>query len=476
MQKFYKLMVFTVAMCLPLSVASAQTMEERIKSLEATVNQLQDTLTKMRAEMEKSDDKKEDGVVRTEGEEITLSTTGGGIKLKSDKGSEFQFSGRLMYDYDTYDYDDSRGLNQDGDDAEWRRTRLTAKGKVMKDWKYAFAVNIDDDDEASDVNTAYIQYNGFKPLSVTVGKFNQPFGLEQLGSSKWTSAIERSILGEEILGSFGTKKPETGGVMLSGYHKEAANMNWFLGFFDDDQKDTDGDTRYSFGARVAASPHFSDGSFLHLGLAYADQDRAVGSYQLRTRFGIHTLDRVSVTEMQAAEDASHWGLEAAYVRGPLSLQAEYMDLELDGGRWDSDGNKVVTNDDRVNADLDADGYYIQGTWTVTGESRSYKKKGAYFGEIKPSGPMGAWELVARYEDIDVENVYQQNNIVANDVNVDAAVEKWLIGVNWYANQNVKFMLNYSDYEAEGILNKDDPKEGPIDGDGDAISLRAQYAF
>lgn len=473
MEKFYKLAIFTLFVCLPLSITSAQTMEEKIRSLEATVNQLQDTLIKMRAEMKKSSDEKKGSV--SSDENIELSTTGGGLKLKTDKGDEFQFGGRLMLDYDSFDIDESFELNDgDASEAEWRRTRLTAKGKVKEDWKYVFTVNIDDAGEDADVDTAYIQYNGMKPLSVTVGKFKQPFGLEQLTSSKWMSAIEHFWLGEEVLGGFGAGKPDTGGVMLSGYHEEASNLNWFLGIFDDGQEDSDGDDKYNFGVRIAGSPHFADGSFLHLGIAYADQDRDASPLSVEPRFGIHTAPPISLIGTRMSEDASHWGVEAAYVRGPFSLQAEYMDLELDGALWDSDTPSDDT-DDRMDSDLDADGYYVQGTWTLTGESRSYKTQGAYFDKIKPQGPRGAWELVARWEDVDIEHAYQVDDDPANDIDVNASVEKWLLGVNWYANNNIKFMLNYVDVDVDDAFRRGNPNTF-VAGEIDSVSLRAQYAF
>ena len=43
-------------------------------------------------------------------------------------------------------------------------------------------------------------------------------------------------------------------------------------------------------------------------------------------------------------------------------------------------------------------------------------------------------------------------------------------MNWYANKNIRFMLNYIDVEVDQAL-----AQGNND-DGNAISLRAQYAF
>ena len=474
MKKLYRIMIFTVALlCLPVT-ASAQSTEDKIRSLEATVEQLQQTLIEMRAEIAKvkqASASESGGVVRTEGENVTLSTTGGGIKLKSDNGNSFQFGGRLMLDYDAFDFDGSNGGTPIGDsgdssEAEWRRTRLTAKGTVKKDWSYGFTLNITDDEDKADINTAYIKYGGFKPFSLTVGKFKEPFGLERLTSSKWITAIERAMIWEVVEGQ---GQPELGGVMVSAHHPEMANLNWALGVFDDGMEDADKDDNYALTGRVAVAPRFSEDSFLHLGVAFSERDRDKTPYRVRTRFGVHTINddcsgcRPDLARWGKGDDASQWGLEVAFVKGPFSLQAEYVDLEVDGS-----SDVVLKEDDgerRVDySDLEGDGYYIQGAWTLTGEQRSYKTSGAYFDKIKPKGAMGAWELVARYEEIDVEHDGEVANV--NDTsNHDA--EKMLLGVNWYANNNVKFMLNYIDADADGST---------VNIDGDAISLRAQYAF
>ena len=461
MKKLYRMIILSATLlCLPLA-ASAQSMEDKIRSLEATVEQLQETLLKMRAEMAKdkqasASDK--GGVVRSDGEDVTLSTTGGGFKLKSSNGNSFQLGGRLMWDYDNWDYDGDNDVIGDGSDSEWRRTRLTAKGTVKKDWSYGFTINITDEKDQADVNTAYIKYSGFKPISLTVGKFKEPFGLERLTSSKWISTIERSMLWDLI--DEGHGQPKTGGFMISGAHAEMGNLNWALGVFDDDQKDDDGDINPAFTGRIAVAPRLSDDSFMHLGLAFSERERDGKSYGGETDFGVHTLPSDEALSLENAgvdfsgDDISQWGLEGAFVTGPFSIQAEYVDLEIDGS---TDGSKNYS-------DLEGDGYYIQGAWTLTGEQRSYKTNGAYFDKIKPKGAMGAWELVARYEEINLEyDGYVENNTTNDAIDFDA--EKMLLGVNWYANNNVKFMLNYLDADTnyQNI-------------DGDAISFRAQYAF
>ncbi len=479
--------------------ASAPTMDERVERLEKMIEGLQEQLTKARGELDhmmSEENAGEDagkGVVKTDGEDITVSTTGGGFSLKSDNGDSFKLGGRILFDYDFFDdvFTDNGESQSEG---EFRRTRLTAVGSVRKDWKYKFTVNIDDQDEAADVNTAYIEYAGFKPLSLKVGKFKEPFSLERLTSSKWTSTIERNMTLDFLAGNLGAGQPDFGGVQVSGYHQDMSNLGWALGVFDDGSEDEDGKDNYAITGRVTASPHFGENHFLHLGAAYSMRD-VEGRVRYRSRLGVHTADDGRPTFADAmVDDVDQFVLETAYVKGPFSLQGEYIDVSADGGSASGDaGNLTFTNGDPITgacytdnddsndlntgdtlaascSDIDFDGFYIQAAYTLTGETRNYRPKGAYFDKFEPSGAMGAWELVARYEDAEFED---GNHGAISGNSLDKEAEKWILGVNWYANKNIKFMLNYIKAEVDRALAQGSNKS---DDDGSAWSLRAQYTF
>ena len=434
-------------------IVSAQDADERIKRLEVMIEQLQESLAEVKAEMAKSQssDKMAKGLVRTNGkEDIVVSTTGGGFKVKSDNGNSFQFSGRLLYDLDSFD-DLYAGNGATQSEGEWRRTRLTAKGSVGEDWHYKFTVNIDDGDESSDVNTAYIKYTGFNPMAITFGKFKEPFGLERLTSSKWTSTIERSLITDALGGPLGAGEPDTAGIMFSGYHKEMNHFKWAIGAFDDGTEDGDGDDSYAVTGRLAMTPMWDKNHFMHLGVAYSLRDLEDKAYGREDRLGVHTAGKTEyIKEIQNAEDADQFGLEAAYVRGPFSLQGEYVDLQIDGDQGDGSS-----------ADTDGEMWYIQATYTLTGETRGYNLVSGAFNKIKPYNKYGAWELVARYEDAEFDGDHDDD---------ENEIDKYVLGVNWYVNNNIRFSANYIDTEVDGVYGPDE------DDDGDAFSLRAQYVW
>ena len=91
---------------------------------------------------------------------------------------------------------------------------------------------------------------------------------------------------------------------------------------------------------------------------------------------------------------------------------------------------------------------------LTGEDASFKG-------VKPKqvfntdgGGWGAWELVARYQENNIDSKAFQTNSSATtgyaDPRINASSAKsWATGVNWYLNQNVKVVLNYEQTSFKG---------------------------
>jgi phosphate-selective porin OprO/OprP len=149
-----------------------------------------------------------------------------------------------------------------------------------------------------------------------------------------------------------------------------------------------------------------------------------------------------------ADSQTSWGLEAAMVKGPISLQGEYMQSRVRADR----------------GDLTFDGWYVFGSWFLTGESRDYSTRSGDFGAVKPRHDLGALELGVRLSELDLTDGW-----------VKGGEERILtFGLNWYVNRNVRLMFNYllidNDENADGDgrwLGDDDPR---------AFQMRVQAYF
>jgi phosphate-selective porin OprO/OprP len=114
--------------------------------------------------------------------------------------------------------------------------------------------------------------------------------------------------------------------------------------------------------------------------------------------------------------------------------------------------------------LHNDAWQVAGSWLLTGEDASFKG-------VKPkrnfdlnSGGWGAWEIVARYSELNIDDnaftfgnlggsggtLITTNHYLYADPNASAKSAKtWTGGVNWYLNSQVKFALNYSQTSFNG---------------------------
>ena len=183
--KFAVPAVLTLAIALPASVLASGEEIDHLKRENAEMKQmlmqmqkqLQEVMMKTNAmeqqvrKTTENADKGKSGVVRSGKEDITISTTGGGIKVNSNKGNEFKIGGRLMFDLDSYD---DFWASEDGEENEIRRSRITLSGKSGKNWSYKFTANIDHEGlSGASVDTGYLKYSS-RPMYAILGKHKRP--------------------------------------------------------------------------------------------------------------------------------------------------------------------------------------------------------------------------------------------------------------------------------------------------------------
>ena len=417
--------------------------------------QLQTALMKIQAleQVQKQGSEKKSGIVKTKSKKgLTIDTSGGGIKIKSGE-QKFAIGGRLMLDYDSMD-SGHQAENKSFSDMEWRRTRVNIKGSVNKHWSYKATYDFNSEKDTANLDEGYVKYDTTKGFTITAGKTKADMMLEQRTSSKWISTVERGLLNamnEKV--NYLVGKPGDGAGVKLGFYAKESRISGAISVFDayKNDSDEDNDMILHTTARLNYSPKIGKNEYAHFGISYGMADYKGEASKAELQLGIHQGDKTLLADA-AAGDITNLGIEAAYVNGPFSVQAEYFDNETEL----ENGSKGY----------EWDGYYGQLSYVLTGETRGYKWKGAKFDKIKPKGKMGAVELVLRYEDISVDDA-DEGTVVANKVDLDRTV----IGVNWYVTNTVKFMANYSSVSMDNEVNP-----GGTTEDLDSFQLRAQYAF
>ena len=189
--------------------------------------------------------------------------------------------------------------------------------------------------------------------------------------------------------------------------------------------DNDGTT---LAGRVAWTPRKAAGDVIHLGIAASREHREstvdgkgidhAPAARLSTppEAGLTPVRLVDTGSLSNADSVQRRGLEGLWIGGPWSLQGELLheDVSRYGGK----------------PDFSADGFYVFGSWVLTGESRPYSLGNV--GNLKPKGSWGAWELLLRYSELDL-----------NDGPVLGGKEHdWTLGANWYLTSHFKLQANY----------------------------------
>jgi phosphate-selective porin OprO/OprP len=338
---------------------------------------------------------------------------------------------------------DANFNSSDGTDdtAGFRRARLMMSGGGTVG--YRAVVDFNGPSGGTEFADLYMTLDNFLVGSLKAGQFFEPFGLEANTYSENISQQERSLTTRLITPGRGT------GLMVHDFVEES-NFGWAVGLFSAQGNNTvdpdfatgdffspgggstgiDGQNiegNLAVTARATWAPMMSeDGSeVLHLGASFSTRGTKTT--------GQTTIDPLTGAESVAAQDDdTRFGVEAAYVAGPMSFQAEYISASWGG---DADTGSV---------DIDFDGLYVQGAYMITGETRSYSR--GTFGGVTPNsdwngfggGGSGALEASVRW------------STLSQDIGgAEADTDVIDVGLNWYMNQNTRFMAGVSLIDADG---------------------------
>ncbi|VAX23350.1 Phosphate/pyrophosphate-specific outer membrane porin OprP/OprO [hydrothermal vent metagenome] len=336
-----------------------------------------------------------------------------------------KFGGRIMNDWFFSSADSA--LEEDDtkwtDGTEFRRARLYVSGVIYKN--IIFKAQYDFAGGDPDIKDMYMGIKNIPGVgTIKVGHFKEPFGLEELTSSKYITFLERSMAMEAFSPS------RNSGLMFTNTAWDK-RLVWAIGVF----KDVDGygenygDSEFNLTARIAAAVWNEDENVFHLGAAYSARKPNDNTARFRSRAEAHlSPTRLVDSGAISSDDVGLLGLEAAIALGPFSVQSEYVTANVSA----MDGAPDPT----------LSSYYIYSSYFITGESRPYKK--GVFSRVKPRNNFGsgsgAWEVAIRYSAIDLE-----------DASVTGGEEtNYTAGVNWYLNPNSRVMANYVNADLKDV--------------------------
>lgn len=378
------------------------------------------------------------------------------------KNLRIRFNGRVLLDggYIGADNELKRAFpDLEGGNVQFRDLRVTMFG-TLYDWM-EFKLSMDFAN-VRDVKDEWIRFTKIPYIGpITLGHMKESFSLEELTSTKHLTFMERALPTVAFAPGrdFGISHQTT---LLN------QQMTWALGVFLNTGSISDlGDSTdqiseangWNLTARVTGLPWYEDSgkNLLHLGLSYTHQfrGREDAESEVRTRPESRLTNvRLVDTGKFVTRGMDRINTELAIVSGPFSLQGEYFHLFADS---DEAGDPQFW------------GFYLYGSYFITGEHRNYDRSRGAFSRIKPNrdfhlfkGGWGALELALRFSYIDL-----------NGGSIRGGREHDLTaGLNWYLNEKVRFMFNYIRAKA-----KDRESPPPIeDGIADILQVRFQIIF
>lgn len=358
--------------------------------------------------------------------EITIDVVG---------GSEVSFEGLVQMDGNWFDNDvtDLNGNGANGDDSEFelRRAEIVLKGKGPGNWNWVVGY----DAKADKFLDTNVQYRFNAQTFLTVGQFKQPNSLEELSSTKNNDFISKAMTTNLQAVARRT------GVQLA-----YLQPNWGVtGSVYDRELTRNLAQGRGFGLRGYFAPVNEAGNFLHLGLSYNDFEAEDANGNPSARFRVRpdadlaTVRLVDTGNLADADSIATTGVEAAWVSGPIKVQAEYMTSDIS-----RDLNPTFTGTSG----------YVYGVYNLTGETWGYRNGVITTGlPDDPSG--GMWQVGVRYDTVDLNDGIVQGGTEDN----------WTVGVNWYWRSNYKFSANYVFIESD--------RQG-LDQSPSVFELRAQF--
>lgn len=356
--------------------------------------------------------------------------TKGGLKVSSDDGSfSFQLAGRIQFD--TYIFDEDVVQSTGG--TEFRRTRLTLTGNAYN-WDYKFEQDFSAGTTTGGYRDVYIATKGLGGTFM-FGQFKPFRAMEELTSANEITMMERPFA--SATGLFSGRQFQQG----VGYKKSDKHYTAGLSVFNTRDAAAVRNEGVGLAARATYAPIHGDDSTVHVGASYSleNANRATPAASAVANYAGRRGPARTIATQGAGDTVDSLGVELAATKGPFYGQAEYALATF--------GQGVGAADQDVNT------YYIMGSWVITGESKPYNTANGVFRSIKPKGASGAWEVTARYDSI-------ENDDVAN-----LAATSTAVGVNFYPNPALRFMLNYT--MGEDDTNNDQTNQ---------LALRGQFVF
>jgi phosphate-selective porin OprO/OprP len=472
------------------SLAVADERDERIRSLEKRLEQLELLLQKQEPKAAPPGQaSKSPTAVASESPKPAeapkatpgISIGGSGFTMRS-ADTNFVLKLRGLLQLDSRWYIDDGGI-PDNDGFYLRRARPVLEGTVFRDFDFLFTPEFGG--SSTSIRDAWLNYRYNEPLQLRIGKMKSPGGLE-----RWQSVAASAFVERTLVSDFWPVRDL--GMMLHGElwrgHETATRAlgwnglaNYALGVFNGigdarSAANADIDDEKSVAGRLFIHPFLKTGvkplEGLGVGVSatYGNMEgvnalpdnRGYLTEGQQTFFTYRSGAGTSPATANVVGDGTQWrlGPQAYWYWGPFGLLGEYGISSQELQR--QDGTTTFTR-------AEHHAWSVTASWLLTGEDASYRALTPQKSFDPRAGAWGAWQVVARCSQLDVDDDVFPN--FADPAVSAARATAWGVGLNWYLNRNVRayFDFNHTDFKggATGAVTAQDE---------DVFLTRIQLAF
>ena len=338
------------------------------------------------------------------------------------------FKGNVMLD--ATGFDGVYGKGEELTDLQVRRATLAMEAELSSSVDVKLSAKLEDGLDEVELKDAYVNWKMSKGKQLTVGLQNEPVGMESNQSSKQIPATERSIAT-----SLFTPGSNTGVK----YSSKDSNKSFDIGVFEADE-DSD-KSRLAVSGRATLAVHKNKKQTIHLGVSGTSRDMGGNSIKLKDEGEVDPAENIVSSSRYDVNRVNTGGVEVALLSGPLTVQAEWFETEMD----------LAEN----SADPRYSGGYLQGAW-MFGDGKVKRRYSN--GELKVAGlkDNSAWEAVLRVGQADLR-----------DADGGTRAETVMAGLNYYKGKNFRAMTS--------VTAADTSESGP-NSSGNAVNVRMQYDF
>lgn len=366
----------------------------------------------------------------------------------ADGQNQIKLRGTMHVDGRFFESDDPEGLKD-----TWQATRVRPIVEGTLGGIYDFKFMPDFGQGRTVIQDAYVTAR-FKPeFQVTAGKFKSPVGLERLQSANDIRMVARGFP-TQLAPNRDIGLQVAGGLLGERLNYQVAYLN---GSNDGGSSETFADVDLNddkeYAARVFAHPFGESENFALRGLGLG----IAGTYTSQTGTAAQPLlpvfrtpaqstffrYRTGTTPTLADGERTRLAPQLYYYVGRFGLLAEYTTVSQEVSRTTTAG--------RTDGTLDTTAWQVQASWFLTGEEESFRgfKPNNVFSLDK--GTWGAFELVARYQELDPDDDAFAGGTAsfADPANAARKATAYGLGLNWYLSENLKWILNYDHTSFDG---------------------------